>query len=101
LQNKHLFIEDMAAELGFGTASLRPKPIPLTVKVILMGSYEPFRMLQNHDSKFNKIFKVRADFDHEVELNDNTPMKYARFIAPRLQRRASAALHCKGASLPL
>ncbi|MBW1866556.1 MAG: AAA family ATPase, partial [Deltaproteobacteria bacterium] len=81
LQNKHLFIEDMAAELGFGTASLRPKPIPLTVKVILMGSYEPFRMLQNHDSKFNKIFKVRADFDHEVELNDNTPQEYARFIA--------------------
>jgi len=81
LQNKLLFIEDMAAELGFGTASLRPKPIPLAVKVILMGSYEPFRMLQNHDSKFNKIFKVRADFDHEVELNDDTIQAYARFIA--------------------
>jgi len=81
LQNKRLFIEDMAAELGFGTASLRPKPIPLAVKVVLMGSYEPFRMLQNHDSKFNKIFKVRADFDHEVELSDDTTHEYARFVA--------------------
>ncbi len=81
LQNKHLFIEDMAAELGFGTASMRPHPIPLQVKVILMGSYDPFRMLQNQDPKFNKIFKVRADFDYEVERNDETIQGYARFVA--------------------
>jgi lon-related putative ATP-dependent protease len=81
LQNKRLFIEDVTSTMGFGTASLRPEPVPLEVKVILLGSYDLFHLLQNHDSKFNKIFKVRADFDHEVAKTDDTIQNYARFIA--------------------
>jgi lon-related putative ATP-dependent protease len=81
LQTKRLVIEDIAEETGFGTTSLRPEPIPLDVKVILLGSYETFELLQNNDPKFNKIFKVRADFDHEVERTPETVQLYARFIA--------------------
>lgn len=81
LQNKLLYIEDMVSGLGYGTSSLRPEPITLDVKVILLGGYHSFHLLQNYDSKFNKIFKVRADFDHEVEKNDGTIQQYARFIA--------------------
>jgi len=81
LQNKLLFIEDLASGLGYGTSSLRPEPIPLEVKVVLFGSYHLFHLLQNYDSKFNKIFKVRADFDHEVEKSQDTIQQYARFIA--------------------
>lgn len=81
LQNKQLFIEDPHVSAGMATASLRPQPIPLEVKVILLGSYQTFEMLQNHDSKFNKIFKVRADFDYETDLTDETVQLYARFIA--------------------
>ena len=81
LQNKLLSIEDVASGMGYGTSSIRPEPIPMEVKVILLGSYHLFHLLQNHDSKFNKIFKVRADFDHEVIKNDDTIQKYARFIA--------------------
>jgi len=81
LQNKLLSIEDLASGLGYGTSSLRPEPIPLEVKVVLFGSYHLFHLLQNYDSKFNKIFKVRADFDHEVEKNQDTIQQYARFIA--------------------
>jgi len=81
LQNKLLFIEDVPTDLGFGTASLRPEPIPLEVKVILLGRYEPFQLLQNFDSKFNKIFRVRADFDNEVTRTNSTIRQYAQFIA--------------------
>jgi lon-related putative ATP-dependent protease len=81
LQNKLLHIEDVAATMGFGGSSLRPEPIPLEVKVILLGGYHPFQILQNYDSKFNKIFKVRADFDHEVERSEKTELRYAQFIA--------------------
>jgi len=81
LQNKMLEIEDVAASMGFGSASLRPQPIPLEVKVILIGGYYPFQILQNYDSKFNKIFKVRADFDFEVGRTDATEQQYANFIA--------------------
>ena len=81
LQNKQLFIEDAHVSAGMATASLRPQSIPLKVKVILLGSYQIFEMLQNNDSKFNKIFKVRADFDYETDLNAETVQLYARFIA--------------------
>jgi len=65
LQNKSIQIEDIAEEAGFGTVSLRPEAIPLKVKVILLGSYDAFEVLQNYDPRFNKAFKVRADFDYE------------------------------------
>lgn len=81
LQNKMLCIEDMAQNMGMGTASLRPTPVALDVKVILLGGYEPFQILQNYDPKFNKIFRVRADFDYEVVRTDETVRLYAQFIA--------------------
>ena len=81
LQNKFLSIEDVPSDAGYQSASLRPEMIPLDVKVILLGSYEMFESLQNFDSKFNKIFRVRADFDDEVSLNPDTVQQYARFIA--------------------
>ena len=81
LRDKFLQIEDIAEETGFGTVSLRPAPIPLEVKVVLLGSYDDFEVLQNYDHRFNKIFKVRADFDYEVERTPGTVQQYARFIA--------------------
>jgi lon-related putative ATP-dependent protease len=81
LRTKCLQIEDIAEETGFGTTSLKPQPIPLDVKVILLGSYEVFEELQNEDPQFNKTFKVRADFDYEVEKTPETIQQYARFIA--------------------
>ena len=81
LQNKSLAIEDVPSYAGAQSASLRPELIPLEVKVILLGNHELFESLQNFYSKFNKIFRVRADFDEEVALNDDVIQKYARFIA--------------------
>jgi len=81
LQNKTLVIEDLPSSMGFGITSLRPEPIPLNVKVILMGPYPLFYMLQNHDAKFNKIFKVRADFDHEVVQTSEAKFQFAQFVA--------------------
>ncbi|WP_022663895.1 Lon protease family protein [Desulfospira joergensenii] len=81
LQNRRLCIQDPPDQAGFYMASLKPGPIPLQVKVILLGGYNTFHALQGADPKFNKIFKVRADFDHEVELSRETLKEYARFIA--------------------
>ncbi len=81
LQNKQLYIQDIPRGLGTMTGSLRPEPIPLEVKVILVGNYQTFEMLQNHDPKFNKTFKVRADFDYVTELSENAAKQYAQFIA--------------------
>jgi predicted ATP-dependent protease len=81
LRIKFLQIEDIPEETGFGTTSLKPEPIPLEVKVILLGSYEAFEIIQNEDPRFNKIFKVRADFDYEVDRTPRTIQQYAHFIS--------------------
>jgi len=81
LQDSMLQIEDMPDQADYGMPSLKPTPIPLTVKVVLVGGYEPFRALQSADSQFNKIFKVRADFDYETAFTDENAVNYARFIA--------------------
>jgi len=81
LRNKRIFIEDMPGGHGVAASSLRPQPIPTDVKVLLLGGYEPFQTLQNYDPKFNKIFKVRADFDYEVERTEKTIQQYAQFVA--------------------
>jgi predicted ATP-dependent protease len=81
LQTKQLGIEEAGSDMVPVISTLRPEPIPLDVKVVLLGSYQVFEMLQNFDSKFDKIFKVRADFDYEVERTDDSVQLYARFIA--------------------
>ena len=81
LRTKCLQIEDIPEETGFSTTSLKPEPIPLDVKVILLGSYDVFEIIQNEDPRFNKIFKVRADFDSEVDRTPRTIQQYALFIA--------------------
>ena len=81
LQTDSLTIEDAAEETGFAITALRPEPISIETKVILLGSYETFEILQNYDLRFNKIFKVRADFDEEVDRTEETVQLYARFIA--------------------
>ncbi|MGD9366574.1 MAG: ATP-binding protein [Desulfobacteraceae bacterium] len=81
LQNKQLYIQDVPRGPANFAGSLRPEPIPLDVKVILVGHYKTFELLQNHDPKFNKIFKVRSDFDYETDLTDKAVQLYARFIA--------------------
>ncbi len=81
LQDSELQIEDMPDQADYGMPSLKPAPIPLRVKVVLLGGYEPFKILQSTDSKFNKIFKVRADFDYEADHTDKNVYSYARFIA--------------------
>lgn len=81
LRTSLLQIEDMPDQADYGMPSLMPAPIPLQVKVILIGGYEPFLALQSMDSGFNKIFKVRADFDYEIGRNKVSEQAYARFAA--------------------
>lgn len=93
-------IEDPSEDSSPAVTPLRPEPIPLEVKVILLGTYETFALLQNFDPRFNKIFRVRADFDEEVERTAETEQLYARFVARvcreekllPFDRRATAAV---------
>ena len=74
-------IEDPGEFYGFATAGLRPEPIPVSVKVILVGTPIIYHLLQTYEEDFSKLFKVKADFDVDVPHDERQDRQYARFIA--------------------
>jgi len=63
------------------TASLRPEPIPLNVKVVLIGSYHLYHLLHALDEDFQKFFKVNVDFDAEMPRTSENLSHYAAFVS--------------------
>lgn len=63
------------------SASLRPEPIPAMIKVILIGDPDTYAALMMLDPEFSELFKVRADFDHEMARTPEAERFYGTFIA--------------------
>lgn len=63
------------------TVSLEPEPIPLDVKVVLIGTPMLYYLLHVHDEDFQKLFKVKADFDVMMDREKNSVQSYAHFVA--------------------
>ena len=68
------------------TVSLEPEPIPLDVKIILMGSRMLYYLLAEYDPEFRELFKVAADFEDEVERSAENDQLYARLIGTLARR---------------
>jgi len=62
-------------------ATLRPQPIPLNIKVIMIGNPYIYQILYHYDEDFRKLFKVKADFDIEMDSCNHNIKKMAGFIA--------------------
>ena len=87
LQFRQIRIESPAQTLGHvSTVSLEPEPVPLNVKVILMGDRQLYYLLAQSDPDFNELFKIAADFDDEFVRDDETTGQYARLIAAMVRR---------------
>src|SRR5690606_29257353 len=65
-------------------ARLRPEPIPLSVKVVLIGPLEVYHILYQIDEDFQELFKVRADFGPDMDWIDEHVQNYAAFISRRV-----------------
>lgn len=63
------------------TVSLEPEPIPLDVKVVLIGERLLYYLLSANDSEFGELFKVSADFEDHMDRNLDSALSYARVIA--------------------
>lgn len=84
LKNRLGFIEDMGEQYSLlPTSGLRPEPIPLDVKVILIGNDDVYHLLFDCDEDFHKIFKIKADFDIRMERNQENMEAYVSFVATR------------------
>ena len=81
LKTGEVAIEEPGERMGFiTTRGLKPEPIPLAMKLVLIGTPQINQLLYNLDPDFKDLFKVRADFDIVMERNDENSMKYAAFI---------------------
>ncbi len=67
--------------LNIISETLRPEPIPLNVKVIIIGDYLIYQLLYYYDEDFKKIFKIRADFDIEMDRTEENIKKIGSFVA--------------------
>ena len=82
LQAGQLRIESIGQMLSLiSTVSLEPEPIPLDVKVALLGDRRIYYLLSQLDPDFNELFKVQADFDEQMDRSIDNQDLYARMIA--------------------
>ncbi len=81
LRDQALRIVELGTQLGlFSTATLEPEPMPLNVKVVLIGTPLLYYMLSTHDEDFAKLFKVKAEFATLMERTKETEREYALFV---------------------
>ncbi|MCX7983923.1 MAG: AAA family ATPase [Bacteroidetes bacterium] len=73
-------IQSFEPFIGFSTITLKPEPIDINVKVIMIGDAYLYYLLYYRDEDFKKIFKVRADFDFEMPRTKHTIRQYLRFV---------------------
>ncbi len=88
LSASEIHISTLEQMLSLGsTVSLDPEPIPLDLKVVLVGDRHLYYMLYQLDPEFGELFKVAADFEDEIERSDDNNALYARMIATMVKRQ--------------
>src|SRR5690554_6436805 len=86
MKTNEINIENYNRLMGMAvTATLKPEPIPLDVKVIIIGDDYTYNILYNYDDDFRKLFKVMADFDIEMDKNVENLKRMGEFIATHCQ----------------
>jgi lon-related putative ATP-dependent protease len=97
LMNRCITIEEAGERLGFiTTKGLRPEPIPLDVKVVLIGNPLLYQRLYLLDMDFKELFKVKADFDTTMNRTDENVRKYASFVCTLCRKEKLKHLHASG-----
>jgi lon-related putative ATP-dependent protease len=82
LSTREIRIESLGQMYSLvSTVSLEPEPIPLDVKVVLLGDRLLYYLLAEYDPEFVELFKVAADFEDEVPRSEENDLLYARLIA--------------------
>jgi len=77
LNHNRLEIQPLEMFYPFGGSALKPEPIQINVKVILIGDREMYELMYDYEEDFRKIFKVRVEFDEEMAMNDSVIAEYA------------------------
>ncbi|OGD13894.1 MAG: ATP-dependent protease [Candidatus Aminicenantes bacterium RBG_16_66_30] len=80
LRNQIFEIQNYLQMYLFTSARLKPEPIKADVKVVMIGDAAIYNLLYFMDEDFKKIFKIKAEFDAEMEKDGKSFAEYVRFI---------------------
>jgi lon-related putative ATP-dependent protease len=81
LTSGQVIVEEPGERLGFvAIKGLKPEPIPLTIKVVIIGNPLLYQMLWMYDMDFRELFKVKADFDTTMDRTQENMKSYAAFV---------------------
>ncbi|AYO31976.1 ATP-binding protein [Biomaibacter acetigenes] len=81
LKNSEARVENIGEQYRtVPTVTLKPEPIPVRVKVILIGTPYIYSLLNAYDEDFRKLFKIKVDFDVEMDRTPENLKRYAAFI---------------------
>ena len=84
LKSKEMQIETYDPFYLFTTTGLKPEPVEMDVKVVLISNSYYYQMLMSYDPDIPRIFKVRADFDTSMDRDDEAVTQFARFIRMKI-----------------
>ena len=101
LRIKELSIDNtLEQRTSMAMISLKPEPIPLDIKVLLIGDSQIYHTLLSVDSDFRKLFKIKVEFEETAPIDEENVNKLARFVhtfceqekLPPLDRSAMARI---------
>jgi len=87
LRSEELRIESPGEAMGMiSTVRLEPEPVPLNIKVLVLGDRLLYYKLRELDPDFAELFKVAADFEDDMDRDDGSQRDYARLISTVAQK---------------
>lgn len=87
IKTNSITIENIYSIAGLASGGIKPQPIPLNIKIVLIGSGQLYNLLYNYDEDFRKLFKIKADFDIDMSSVDENIIKYAKFISSHCEKK--------------
>ncbi|MFZ2324496.1 MAG: ATP-binding protein [Ignavibacteriaceae bacterium] len=79
-------IQESPYQFSMSSNSLQPQPIDIDTKVILIGNQMIYAYLSEREYDFKKMFKIKADFDYEIEINKKVLTDYAKVIKTLIKK---------------
>jgi ATP-dependent Lon protease len=80
LRNRKVEIQAFDPMNMLAGVSMKPEPVPIDVKVVMIGTSHIYRLLHAVDEDFKKVFKVKAEFAVHTPLNEDEILNYACFV---------------------
>ncbi|MGC1454465.1 MAG: ATP-binding protein [Nitrospirota bacterium] len=86
IKKSEVKVEDLSELYGIATGGLKAEPIPVSLKLIMLGSPSLYYLLYYYDEDFRDLFKVKSDFDTQTAGSGDEKMRYANFIGAMVKQ---------------